>query len=178
MEPTQEEAQLLLFGLCTDTGFFRHVDVNGENIFLNAAGLIKAGASPKEAFKAQYGGKSFNSRILLGRILSRARMFCNGRLIITHENSDDISQLGIESRDSDILYQLLQAVAGVEAIAYIRQENPEKCSVGLRSRSLIDVGAIAESFGGGGHKNAAGCFIDGGIPAVEKIILDTFQPLL
>jgi phosphoesterase RecJ-like protein len=178
MEPTPEEAQLLLFGLCTDTGFFRHVDENGEEVFLKAAGLIKAGASPIQAFQSQYGGKSFNSRILLGRILSRTRSFFNGRLIITYEEYDDISSLGIESRDSDILYQQLQAIAGVEAIAYIRQEKPERCSVGLRSHSLIDVGAIAESWGGGGHKNAASCYINGVIPAVEKIILDKFQSLL
>ena len=175
LELTVEEAQLLLFGLCTDTGFFRHVDETGEKTFLKAAALIRAGASPKQAFQAINGGKSLNSRILLGRILSRLESFYDGRLIICYEEYDDISTLGPESRDSEILYQQLQSIAGVEAIVYIRQETPEKCSVGLRSRDQIDVGAIAKAFGGGGHKNAAGFTINGLIPIVKNIMLDKFQ---
>ena len=175
MELTKEEARLLLFGLCTDTGFFRHTDENSENTFMCAAGLIKAGASPKQTYQAIYGGRSFNSRLLLGRILSRSQTHFNGRLIITHENSDDISELGIESRDSDILYQLLQSVAGTEAIAYIRQEKPDECSLGLRSRDWVNVAAIAESLGGGGHRNAAGCTVTGDIGLATKMVLDKFS---
>jgi len=175
LELTKEEAQLLLFGLCTDTGFFRHADENGKETFLKAAGLIAAGASPKQAHQAMYGGKSFNSRILLGHVLSRLQMFFDGRLVLTHETYEDICELGLESRDSDALYQLIQSIAGVEAIACIRQETPEKCSVGLRSRDQVDVCAIAKSLGGGGHKNAASCTLNGDIQHITKIILDKFQ---
>ena len=174
LELTREEASLLLFGLCTDTGFFRHVDDSGEGTFLKAAELIRAGASPKQAFLAINGGKSLDSRILLGRVLSRSRSYFNGRLIISFEEYADLETLGASSRDSDSLYQLLQAVQGVEAIAFIRQDTPEKFSVGLRSRE-IDVGAIAASLGGGGHKNAAGFISSEDISIIKKNILDKFQ---
>jgi phosphoesterase RecJ-like protein len=81
-----------------------------------------------------------------------------------------------------MLYQLLQSVAGVEAIVLIRQESSdllhksgERCSVGLRSRNAVDVSAIAASFGGGGHKNAAGFSIEGTISNVKQKIIIAFS---
>jgi len=177
LELTKEEAQLLLFGLCTDTGFFRHIDENGEEIFRDAAGLLTAGASPKQAFGDMYGGKTLNSRVLMGRVLSRAKQFFDGRLIVTYEDYEDIVTLGIESRDSDALYQQLQSISGVEAIAYIRQETPEQCSIGLRSRDKIDVSAIAKSLSGGGHKNAASCAVNGDILRITEMVIGKFQEL-
>jgi len=175
LEPTKEEANFLLFGLCTDTGFFRHIDNNGEEIFLKAAELLKAGASPKNTFNAIHGGKSYNSRILLGRILSRSQLYFDGHLVLTYEDNNDICTLGHESRDSDMLFQLLQSITGVDAFVLIRQEKANECSVALRSRHGVNVGAIAEALGGGGHKNAAGFTIDGEIPDIEKIILEKFK---
>ncbi|MDR1058756.1 MAG: bifunctional oligoribonuclease/PAP phosphatase NrnA, partial [Treponema sp.] len=156
MEPTPEEAKLLLFGLCTDTGFFRHTDTAGAATFEAAARLIRAGASPKETFAAINGGKSLESRILMGRVLARTESYFGGRLLLSTEEYEEIRRFGVEGRDSDSFYMLLQAVAGVEAIVIIRQENPGRCTVGFRSRDRIDVAAIAAAFGGGGHKNAAG----------------------
>ena len=174
LRPSKEEAELLLFGLCTDTGFFRHLDEGGAETFAAAERLLRAGASPKAAFQAINGGKSLGSRILLGHILSRAESLFDGRLILSFENYEDTRRFGLEGRDSDSLYQLLQSVAGVEAIAVIRQETPEKCSIGLRSRDTIDVAAIAAAFGGGGHKNAAGCAVCGIISDIRPKIIEAF----
>jgi phosphoesterase RecJ-like protein len=171
---TKEEAEMLFFGLCTDTGFFRHLDESGAESFSAAQRMIVAGASPKAAFQAINGGKSLSSRILLGHILSRSEALFEGRLILSVENFEDTRLFGLEGRDSDSLYQLLQSVAGVEAIAIIREEAPEKCTVGLRSRDQIDVAAIAASFGGGGHKNAAGLSIDGTISDIKPQIIEAF----
>lgn len=174
LSPTREEAYLLLFGLCTDTGFFRHLDENGAESFAAAQRMISAGASPKAVFQAINGGKNLNSRIFLGHILSRSEALFEGRLILSFENFDDIRRFGLECRDSDSLYQMLQSVAGVEAIVIIRQETPKKCTIGLRSRDNIDMAAIAASFGGGGHKNAAGFSVDGTVSDIKPKIIESF----
>jgi phosphoesterase RecJ-like protein len=175
MEPVREEAQLLFFGLCTDTGFFRHVDAGGAETFAQASRMIAAGANPKEAFQAINGGKTLNSRILLGIVLSRAQPYFDGRLILSFEEYEDTQRYGLNSRDSDMLYQLLQSVAGVEAVAAIRQETPENCTVGLRSRDRVDVSKIAVQFGGGGHKNAAGFSALGHIEEIRLRLLEEFK---
>jgi phosphoesterase RecJ-like protein len=122
-----------------------------------------------------YGGKSLDSRKLMGHILSRAESLFDGKLILSSENYEETCCFGLEGRDSDSLYQLLQSVAGVEAIVIIRQETPENCTVGFRSRDWVDVGSIAKSFGGGGHKNAAGLSITGTIAELRPKIIKAFE---
>jgi phosphoesterase RecJ-like protein len=182
MELAKAEAEYLLFGLCTDTGFFRHLDETGAETFYAAAKMVAAGANPKKTFQVINGGKSLNSRILLGHILSGVESCFDGKLLIGFETWEDHNRFGLEGRDSDALYQLLQSVAGVESIAIIRQEKADsshksgdKCSVGLRSRNEVDVAAVAASFGGGGHKNASGFSIEGTISNVRQKIVDAFN---
>ncbi|MDR1307632.1 MAG: bifunctional oligoribonuclease/PAP phosphatase NrnA [Treponema sp.] len=174
--PTPEEAELLLFGLCTDTGFFRHLNADSAEAFETAAALTAAGASPKKIFAAINGGKSFNSRLLMGRVLAKTRPYYGGRLLVSGETLEETEQFGRESRDSDMIYQLLMSVEGVEAAVLFRQENPGECTVGLRSRDRIDVAAVAEQFGGGGHKNAAGVKTAGTIPVLEEKLTAAFAP--
>ena len=175
LELLPQEAELLFFGLCTDTGFFRHVDNGGAEIFDAAAALIRAGANPKAAFAAMYGGKSLGSRRLIGSILLRAESLFDGKLILSSEEYEETCLFGLEGRDSDSLYQLLQSVDGVQAIVIIRQESPEHCTVGFRSRDSVNVGRIAQSFGGGGHKNAAGLYIAGTIAELKPKIIKAFE---
>jgi len=175
-EPTVEEAELLLFGLCTDTGFFRHLDETGSEVFLAASRLAAAGASPKKTFAAINGGKPLNSRILMGAVLARTRPYYGGRLLVSDETLKESERYGQDSRDSDLVYQLLQSVEGVEAITLIRQESAEECTLGFRSLDRVDVGAIAETFGGGGHKNAAGAKVRGAIAELEEQCAAAFAP--
>ncbi|GHU92223.1 phosphoesterase [Spirochaetia bacterium] len=180
LTPTPEEADFLLFGLCTDTGFFRHVDAGGTETFTYASRLIQAGANPKKSFEAINGGKSLNSRKLMGLVLSRAEEYFGGKLILSSEEYEETQSFGLEGRDSDMIYQLLQSVAGVEAVVVIRQESieaPGKCAIGFRSLNEVDVSAIAVSFGGGGHKNAAGLMVPGTIEEWKPKILAAFEKI-
>jgi phosphoesterase RecJ-like protein len=175
--PTEEEAKLLFFGLCTDTGFFRHVDSTGYETFAYASRLVKAGANPKETFRLINGDRTFASRRFLGVLLARSRQYFDGKLILTTEEYHEIQHFGFENKDSDTVYQLLQAVDGVEAVMLIRQETPTSCTVGLRSWDKIDVSAIAAAFGGGGHKNAAGLSMEGTIETIRPRLLAAFEEI-
>jgi len=156
MLPNKKEARLLLFGIATDTGFFRHLESGTEKVFQTVSDLTKQGASPKDAFTEMYGGRSLNSKILLGRLLNRIRTEFNGKLIISYETQEDLTDFGTENRDSDAFYQQIQGVENVEVIVLVRYENENEISVGLRSKHYADIGSVAKSFGGGGHKKAAG----------------------
>ena len=173
---TKEEADALFFGLCTDTGFFRHLDERSTEVFSHASRLIAAGANPKKTFMQMNGGKTFESRLLIARILNRMEKHYGGRLITAYETYEDTQEYGLEGRDSDILYQLIQSIDGVEAICVVRQESPTHCSVGFRSLDKIDVAAIALSFGGGGHKQASGLYIEGTIEELMPKFVEAFKP--
>ncbi|UTC65474.1 bifunctional oligoribonuclease/PAP phosphatase NrnA [Treponema sp. OMZ 788] len=171
---TKEEAEALFFGLCTDTGFFRHLDERSAEVFAHASRLIKAGANPKQTFMKMNGGKKFESRLLISRILNRMKRYYDGRLVISYETYDDLQEFGLEGRDSDIVYQLIQTIEGVEAICIVRQESQTHCSVGFRSLDKIDVSKIASSFGGGGHKQASGLYIEGKIDDLITRFVEAF----
>jgi phosphoesterase RecJ-like protein len=178
MEILPDEAELLFLGLCTDTGFFRHLD-GGEKcqaVMETAGRLCGAGASPKKTFDIMNGGKSLNSRRLMGTVLAKTRSYYDGRLLISDETLNEKERYGPESRDSDMTYQLLLSIEGVEAIVLIRQETQKECTIGFRSRDRIDAAAIAERFGGGGHKNAAGAKIRGTVAEIEEKAISAFAP--
>lgn len=172
---TKPEAEILFFGLCTDTGFFRHLDDRSAEVFAHAARLVKYGANPKQIFMQMNGGKSFESRILISRILDRMQRHYDGRLITAYETHEDTKKYGLEGRDSDMLYQLIQSIEGVEAICVVRQESLTHCSVGFRSFDKIDVSSIALSFGGGGHKQASGLYIEGTIDELMPKFVEAFR---
>ncbi|HOX92058.1 MAG TPA: bifunctional oligoribonuclease/PAP phosphatase NrnA [Spirochaetales bacterium] len=175
--PNQEEAQFLLFGIRTDTGFFRHLDDGSASVFEAVSRLVAVGASPKKAFAMMNGGKSFESRQFMGLLLGRAELHYGGRLISTYAGPEDLDRFSLVSRDSDMLYQLLMTVEGVEAVFVVRQESLEDCTVGFRSKERIDVAALARSFGGGGHRLAAGLHIRGNALALKATIVDAFKPV-
>jgi phosphoesterase RecJ-like protein len=175
LTPNAWETELLFFGLCTDTGFFRHVGKGQSAAFQAAARLCELGANPKRAYAQITGGKSFQSRVFAGRVLSGAKSYYGGRFIIVRESPQDFSKFGKENRDSDAIYQLLQAVDGVELVAFIKKEAQGKCVVGLRSTDRVNVAEAAAILGGGGHKNAAGFTVDEDATVIETRLVDMFR---
>lgn len=176
--PTPYEAETLFLGFCTDTGFFRHLDKGSEASIKDAATLVQYGASPKETYKIMTGGKTLSSRKLLGRILERSESYYDGKVIISWEDLSDRLELKAEDRDSDTLYQAMLSINGVEAIAIVRQESIEKCTVGLRSVQDVNVSKLAETFGGGGHQRASGFATDGKLDDVKEELIKRFKDYL
>ena len=179
-ELTEKEANLLLLGFCTDTGFFRHLDQNSGKFVKSVGDLIDAGASLKESFKSMYGNRPFNSRILTGRLLSRLEKHFNDRVFYTYQKEEEIQELGSEAMESDQLYQMIFGTEGCEAVIFIREgeEGKGTCTVGLRSLYDIDVGKIAHTFGGGGHKNAAGFTFQGSLEYAFNSVKKEFLKIL
>ena len=176
--PTPYEAETLFLGFCTDTGFFRHLDYGSEISIQRAASLVKYGASPKDTYQIMTGGKNLPSRKLLGRILERSEEYYEGKVIISWEDLSDRVELKAEDRDSDTLYQALLSISGVQAIAIVRQESDNKCTVGLRSVKDVNVRRLAETFGGGGHQRASGFATEGQLKDIKEELIKRFRNYL
>jgi phosphoesterase RecJ-like protein len=174
-EVTEEEAEFLFLGFCTDTGFFRHIGSGKPDIFQAVSRLVDAGVSPNATHRIMTGGRTHGSRRLLGRILDRSRLFYNGKLIVSWELLEDRKELETLDRDSDSMYQMLQSIGGIEAVAVIQEEKENLYSIGLRSNDTTDVCKIAKTFGGGGHQKAAGCTVKGNRKNVMNEIISSFK---
>ena len=174
--PTEEEAYWLLLGLCTDTGFFRHLEVGSSPAFHTAARLTDAGASPKAVFQHLNGGRLLANQKLMGLVLSRVESFWDNRVLFSWEEEGDRAALGAENRESDMIYQVLQSVSGNLVVVLLRQEGPDKVTGGLRSKDVVDVASLAAAFGGGGHIRASGFSCPGRWQDVKKKILEALRP--
>ena len=143
-----------------------------------AAELVNRGASPPEAYRRMFGNIELAKRRLTGRLLERVVSRAGGRVLATRQDLADKRDLGVKSRGSDDVYQLLGTVAGCEVVVLVREERKGFCSASLRSDGSIDVVAIAKSFGGGGHPGAAGCALDGSTEEVLDTVLSAVESAL
>lgn len=173
----EENANRLMFGLATDTGFFRHIPSGRGEVFLALAELSEAGGSPRDIHHMMYGNRPFASRRFLGLLLARTESYHEGRLLMTWETFQEQEEYGEKNRDSETLYAQLLAVEGCEVVIYIRETSPKTCIVGFRAsgNSQVDVGVVASSFGGGGHRKASGATIHEDLDIVMDIILEAIE---
>lgn len=175
---TEEVAKVLFLGLATDTGYFRFLGRGAGNVFRAAGRLVDAGANPRTIHDDITGGKPWNTRKLLALLLTRAKQYLDGKLVVTYETMADTLKWGSEGRDNDALYGALLSTEGVEAAVFLRQETESTCTGGFRSKGDIDVSTIAAKFGGGGHKNASGMSVDGKIDTLLPAIIKEFAKVL
>jgi bifunctional oligoribonuclease and PAP phosphatase NrnA len=157
---TPQIAEALYVGLLTDTGRFSYENTT-PRAHLMAAELIEAGVDVAGLYRRIYEGIPYAKLELLGRALESARRFDEGSLTVAVLSADDFAQTGAEDNYAEGIVDHLRAVSGTKVAALIREiRSGERCGcskVSLRaSDDGVDVSAIARTFGGGGHRRAAG----------------------
>lgn len=176
VEVTAEMAAPLFAAIATDTGWFRFSSVS-EKTFTALAKLVAAGANPQQTFAQLYEQHSLPRLRLRGRILDHVTSECGGRLLWTYVSAQDFADTGAQKTDTEDAINMLLAVAGVEAaIMFVELGDPSASDnvtkVSLRSRGAFDARAVAEKFGGGGHRQASGVTFEGTREEVQRAILD------
>jgi phosphoesterase RecJ-like protein len=165
--PSAEAATNMFTALSTDTGDFRFSNATGR-AFRVAAEMIDAGARPPEVANWIHNNRSLASVRLLGESLRTLRIACDGKLALITADQEAFQRAEAGPEDTEETVNIPRSIAGVEAVIYFKQWEPEVVRVSLRSRGSVDVRKVAASFGGGGHPNAAGCTIRGGLAEVEE----------
>lgn len=174
VEITTEIATPLFAAIATDTGWFRFSSVC-EETFLALAKLVAAGAQPPAIFSALYEQHSLARIYLRSRILSHVVSDLDGRLLSTHVTRQDFRETNSNKTDTEDAINALLTVAGSEVAVLFVELDDELTKASLRSRSDFDVRAIAEQFGGGGHRAAAGVTYKGKLEEARKSILDALH---
>ncbi|NCB01641.1 MAG: recombinase RecJ [Spirochaetia bacterium] len=158
---THEIAEHIFFGFATDTGFFKFIGPYRGETFNLVAQLVETGVSPNEVYNRMEGGHTLSSRLYLGKLLSSTTPLFEGKVMMAIEEKGVFTDYDASDRPSDSLYSQLLGIEGVQAVLYIKHLEGDSWEVGFRAshNSNVDVGKIAASFGGGGHKKAAGATI-------------------
>ena len=168
---TPEIARPAFVAMATDTGWFRFASTTADTLRL-AARLIEAGAAPDQLYKEIYEDDSHARLQLIGRALAQTRTELDGRLIHTWISQSDFSATGALPSDSEDIINMTLSVGGTEAAVILVEQPTGGFKVSFRSRCVMDCSAIAEQFGGGGHKMAAGAFLEGPLESARQRILE------
>ncbi len=168
---TPQMATPLFAAMGTDTGWFRFPSVTAETLAV-AAKLVAVGAKPSDIFASLYEQNTLARLLLQGRILTKIKSHLGGRLLTTAITQDDLNAVGAEATDTEDVINRLLSVAKVEAALLFLELGPQETKVSLRSRSTLDVNAVANEFGGGGHKAASGVRYRGPLSEAEPKVIE------
>jgi phosphoesterase RecJ-like protein len=180
-ELTTEIARALYVGLITDTGRFMYENTSAE-AHMMAAELIEAGVQPHVLYSRIYESLPLERITLLSRALSTIRRFDGGTVTMLHLTAEDFEQTGAVENDSEGIIDHARAVEGTAVAVLVRELTGDR--VGKRKVSLratdgrVDVSEIARSFGGGGHRQAAGATTELDFDAVTEAIRERVRTQL
>jgi len=177
VEITPEVATNLFVAISTDTGSFSYENTNSGALSV-CAELVKSGAKPWDIFRRLHLNKSRERLELLGLALRGMTFHHQGQVGAVTITSEMLSVTGAVSADTEGIVEHPRSVKGVELAVLFRQTENAGYKVSLRSRGRVNAAALSQSFGGGGHHNAAGFHIKGSIEEVKKRVINAAGPLL
>jgi len=169
VEITPSMATCLYTGIISDTGAFTYSSTSSETFAL-AHHLADRGANPSQIARDIYFSNPASKIRLLGKALSNLQ--CEGDLAWTWVTVEDMDHIGAAAEDCEGVVNYLISIAGVESAVFLREvANVSQFRLSIRSKGKIDVARIAEHFGGGGHRSASGCTLDGPLDVATGRIL-------
>ncbi len=148
-------ASALYAGLVYDTGGFRFSAVGRDTLNVTSR-LMATGIPFTDIYNEILHIRSFSAVKILGRVIGESRTRMDGRIIVAAVTNEMVKECGASSYDLDGVVEFLLNTKNVELACLIYERQNGELKVSLRSRGH-NVSRIAATFGGGGHKTAAGC---------------------
>lgn len=148
----------LITGILTDTGGFKNSDVD-KKTFEIAGYLYDRKTEISKVYTTLMQTKSKARFELYKMAINRLELYYNDKIAFTYISKEDVDNVGAVFGDHEGLVDIGKEVEGVEVSIFLREED-DFYKISLRSNDYVDVCKIAMTFGGGGHKKAAGCNIN------------------
>jgi phosphoesterase RecJ-like protein len=163
-------ATALYTGLVTDTGRFQYSSTSSHTHDI-ASDLLARGVRTDVIGQKLFEEAPFGYYEVVSRVLGRAVFDEDHAFVWSIVQPDDLSVAGLAYHETDGLIDLVRMARGSDVACLLKEKEAGVVKGSLRSRGRVDVAAIARSFGGGGHHNAAG-FTSAQDPAeiIEQIV--------
>ena len=155
-----ETASSLYLGIVHDTGVFQYSCTSPETMRI-AAGLLEKGVDGPKIIQDTFYEKTYAQNQILGRALLESIVFMDGACIASYVKKNVMEFYGVTPKDLEGIVSQLRVTKGVEVAIFMYEQKTNIYKVSLRSKDKIDVSRIAQYFGGGGHRKAAGFTMHG-----------------
>ena len=164
---TAEIATHVYLAVLTDTGSF-HFSHLSPRTFDIAKRCVEAGADPLWIARTHYDSNSLARVRIFGAVMNGMVIVDEGRVAMLSITRKTMDELNGTNDDLEGLINFPLTVKDIEAVAFFKEIGEHDWRVSLRSKGSVDIGAIARTFKGGGHTNAAGCSATGDLDAIYK----------
>ena len=162
-----EIATHVYLAILTDTGSFHYSSISPRTFDI-CREAVEAGVDPVLVARNVYDSNNMGRLKLFGAVLSAMQIDDSGRMAIVYLDHEMARAAGGTYEDTEGLINMPLTVKEIQAVVFFKQIEGDQYRVSLRSKGNIDVGTLAKEFGGGGHKNAAGCTVSGAIDALQR----------
>jgi phosphoesterase RecJ-like protein len=153
--------------ILTDTGSFHYSGISPRTFDI-CREVVEAGVDPVRVARDVYDSNNMGRLKLFGAVLSGMQIDRTGRIAIVYVDHEMAREAGGTYEDTEGLINLPLTVKEIQAVIFFKQIEGEQYRVSMRSKGDVDVGLVAKEYGGGGHRNAAGCTATGGIETLQK----------
>ena len=155
---TPEISMPLLAALMTDTGWLRFPSVSASSYEI-AAKLIAGGANQSWLYGQLYEQETLAQNVLRGRVATRLTAAHGKRIVHSYALNQDFVETGAERTATENCVNQGLRIKATEAAFFLVEQEAGGFKASFRSRGAVDCSRVAEQFGGGGHKAAAGAFV-------------------
>jgi phosphoesterase RecJ-like protein len=169
-----EIATHVYLAILTDTGSFHYSGISPRTFDI-CKQTLEAGVDPVQVARMVYDSSHLGRLKLFGAVLSAMQIDKSGRIAIVYVDYAMARAAGGTYEDTEGLVNLPLTVKEIEAVVFFKQEKDSEYRVSLRSKGDIDIGAVAKEYGGGGHKNAAGCTVRGNIDDLRRSLVEKVE---
>ena len=166
-----EIATHIYLAILTDTGSFHHSHITPRTFDI-CRQTVEAGVEPATMARRVFDSNSFGKLKLIGALLDSMELLDEGRLAVLHMDDGMLEACGCTNNDTEGLINLPLTAREIQAVVFFKSGPDGEMRVSMRSKYDVDVRRVANEFGGGGHKNAAGFTVNGSLESVRGRILD------
>ncbi len=171
---TKEIAEALYTGIVHDTGVFQY-SCTGQRTMEIAGILMAKGIDFTKIIKDSFYTKTYAQNQIMGRTVMESIMLLDKKVIVGSVRAKQMQFYGITPKDLDGIVNQLQNTQGVEVAIFLYEVGVSEFKVSLRSNGIVDVARVAQYFGGGGHRLAAGCTLAGTVYDVVNMLTEDIE---
>jgi phosphoesterase RecJ-like protein len=171
---SREIATHIYLAILTDTGSFHYSSISPRTFDI-CRQLLEAGVEPVRVSRQVFDSNSMGRLKLLASVLGGMTFDDSNRIGILFLDHAMARAAGGTYEDTEGLINQPLTVKEVQAVVFFKQSEGDNYRVSMRSKGEVDIGAVAKEFGGGGHKNAAGCSASGPIEALKTTFAEKIR---
>ncbi len=148
-------ATALFVGIVYDTGSFIYPKTTPKT-FKIAFELVSAGVNPNDIYSRIYESNSISALRLQSKVLSSLTLYFNQQVAVQEMSKEDLAECNAMYEESDTIINIPLKSEAIKVSIFFKENEEGLLRCSMRSKGNIDVAAIAQYYGGGGHKTAAG----------------------